>query len=359
MTSDNYCVIMAGGIGSRLWPMSRKDYPKQFHDVFGSGRTLLQQTYDRYKRIVDPANIIVSTNLDYSSIVKEQLPELRDAQILHEPAHKGTAASIAYVACHIRAINPKANIVVAQADQLILNEDLFVETVTKGLDFVASNNKLLIIGIKPTSPETRYGYVQAEEEENGFFKVRTFTEKPQIEFAKLFMESGEFYWNSGIYLWNVQTIVETLANLLPEMMAKFEDVFAAFPDRDSRRAKVYEYYSSFPSVSIDYTVMEKADNVYLLIGRFGWADLGTWNSLYTTLPKDGEGNVVIKSKTILYNSKNNIIVLPKDKLAVVQDMSGYLIADNGKVLLICKKDEESAFRKFMNDVQLNLGEEYV
>lgn len=359
-TNDSYCVIMAGGLGSRLWPLSRKNYPKQFHDVFGCGRTLLQQTYDRYRKFIPLENIIVSTNLEYSALVKEQLPDLPEEQILHEPNHKGTAPGIAYVACHIRSLNPKANIVVAQSDQMILNNDLFADTVKRGLDFVAKNDKLVIIGIKPTNPETRYGYIQVDEERDGdFYKVRTFTEKPKLEFARIFMESGEFYWNSGLYIWNVQTIIDTLATLLPDMMTKFEDVFSAFPTRDSRRAKVYEYYASFPNVSIDFTVMEKADNVFLQIGEFGWADLGTWDSLYTTLPKDIDGNVMVKSKTILYNSRENIIVLPKDKLAVVQDLSGYLIADSGNVLLICRKDEESAFRKFMNDVELKLGDKYV
>lgn len=360
MDSNNYCVIMAGGVGSRLWPLSRKDFPKQFHDVFGCGRTLFQQTYDRYSQIVLQKNIIISTNLSYSSIIKEQLPDFPEEQILHEPTHKGTAPSIAYVACHIRSLNPKANIIVAQSDQLILNDALFIETVKKGFDFVAKNNKLVIIGIKPTCPETRYGYIQIDEEGNDdFHKVRTFAEKPKLEFAQIFVESGEFYWNSGLYIWNVQTIMDTLHRLVPDMMTKLEDVFSAFPDRDQRRAKVYECYASFPNISIDYAVMEKADNVYLQVGHFGWADLGTWNALYTTLPKDVDGNVVIKSKTILYNSKNNIIAMPKNKLAVVQDMDGYLIADSNNVLLICKKDEESDFRKFMNDVELKLGEKYV
>ena len=206
MSNNSYCVIMAGGIGSRLWPLSRKRYPKQFFDLLGCGRTMLQQTYDRYSRIVPKENIIVSTNIEYSSLVREQLPELDAEQILHEPSFRGTAPSIAYAACHIRQLNPQANIVIAQADQLILNENLFVETISKGLDFVAKHNKLVIIGIKPTCPETRYGYIQVENnisasEKGTFYKVRTFTEKPEYEFAKIFMESGEFYWNSGIYIY--------------------------------------------------------------------------------------------------------------------------------------------------------------
>lgn len=364
MDENRYCVIMAGGIGSRLWPLSRKGYPKQFHDLLGCGRTLLQQTFDRYSRIVPLKNIVVSTNSDYSALVKEQLPELSADQILHEPAYRGTAPSIAYVACHIRQLNEKANIVVAQADQLILDENLFVETVKSGLDFVATNSKLVIIGIKPTCPETRYGYIQVEEnkeetENEIFHKVRTFTEKPVYEFAKIFMESGEFYWNSGIYIWNVQTIIDTMTELLPDMMGELERVFNEYPNRDERRKRVYAAYTSFPNVSMDYAVMEKADNVYLQIGEFGWADLGTWDSLYGTFPKDSNGNAIVKSRTIMYNSNDNVVVLPKGKLAVIQDVDGLLIADAGNVLLVCKKGKEGDIRKFLNDARMKYGDEFV
>ena len=354
---------MAGGIGSRLWPLSRKSRPKQFHDLLGCGRTLLQQTFDRYSRIVPLKNIVVSTNSDYSDLVREQLPELSSEQILHEPTYRGTAPSIAYVACHIRQLNENANIVVAQSDQLILDENLFVETVNNGLDFVAKNKKLVVVGIKPTCPETRYGYIQAEEElepaENGIFhKVRTFTEKPAYEFAQICMESGEFYWNSGIYIWNVQTIIDTMAELLPDMMGELERVFNEFPNRDERRKRVYEAYTSFPNVSMDYAVMERADNVCLQIGKFGWADLGTWDSLYSTFPKDRDGNVIVRSRTIAYNSKDNVVVLPKGKLAIIQDVDDLLIADSENVLLVCKKGKEGDIRKFLNDTRMKFGDEF-
>lgn len=355
---------MAGGIGSRLWPLSKKSYPKQFHDLLGCGRTLLQQTFDRYSRIVPRKNIIVSTNSDYSELVMEQLPEISPEQILHEPTYRGTAPSIAYVACYIRTLNPNADIVVAQADQLILDENLFVETVNYGLDFAGRNKKLVVIGIKPTFPETRYGYIQAEAEpeeaDNGIFhKVRTFTEKPMREFAEIFVESGEFYWNSGIYIWNVQTIIDTMTELLPEMMGTIERLFAEYPDRDKRREHIYSAFTSFPNVSMDYAVMEKADNVCLQIGKFGWTDLGTWDSLYTTLPKDRDGNVIVKTRVISYNSHNNVVVLPKDKVAVMQDVEGLLIADAGNVLLVCKKGNEGDIRKFLNDAQMKFGDEFI
>ena len=364
MDKNRYCVIMAGGIGSRLWPLSRKSHPKQFHDLLGCGRTLLQQTFDRYSRIVPLKNIIVSTNAEYSDLVREQLPQLSAEQILHEPAYRGTAPSIAYVACHIRQLNPDANIVVAQSDQLILDENLFVETVTRGLDFVATRRKLVVVGIKPTCPETRYGYIQVQEQHSDaqcgtFYKVRTFTEKPAYEFAKVFMESGEFYWNSGIYIWNVQTILDTMTELLPVMMGELERVFNEYPNRDERRRRVYESYTSFPNVSMDYAVMERADNVYLQIGNFGWADLGTWDSLYSTFPKDINGNAIVRSRTMTYNSHDNVVVMPKDKLAIIQDVEGLLIADVGNVLLVCKKGKEGDIRKFLNDTRMKYGDEYV
>ncbi len=364
MDSNRYCVIMAGGIGSRLWPLSRKGYPKQFHDILGCGRTLLQQTYDRYSRIVPKENIIVSTNIEYSELVREQLPEIGVEQILHESSFRGTAPSIAYVACHIRQLNKNANIVVAQSDQLILDENLFVDTIGKGLDFVAENNKLVIIGIKPTCPETRYGYIQIDNDisvtdKSSIYKVRTFTEKPAYEFAQIFMKSGEFYWNSGIYIWNVQTVIDTLAKMLPDMMNDLERVFAELPNRDERRRRVYEIYTSFPNVSMDLAVMERADNVFVQVGEFGWADIGTWDSLYSTLPKDADGNLNMRSHAIIYNSHDNVISLPEGKLAVIQDVEGLLIVDSGNVLMVCRKGNEGDIRKFLNDARMKMGEEYI
>ncbi len=360
--NNRYCVIMAGGIGSRLWPLSRKDTPKQFHDLLGCGRTLLQQTFDRYSRVVPKENIIVSTHIDYSALVREQLPQLPIDQVLHEPAFRGTAPSIAYVACHIRQLNPNANIVVAQADQLVLNEELFVETVERGLDFVAKNNKLVAVGIKPTVPETRYGYIQADAPVEGFdgmYNVRTFTEKPEYEFAKIFMESGEFYWNSGIYIWNVNTIIDTMTTYLPEMMGELEKVFREIPVRAERRKRGYEIYTSFPNASMDMSVMERADNVCLLVGEFGWADIGTWDTLYGTLPKDTDGNTVMQSRTLKYDSRNNVISAPQGKLVVLQGVEDLLVVDSGNVLMLCKKGSEKHIRKFLNDVRMKLGEEYL
>lgn len=360
MDKNRYCIIMAGGQGTRLWPMSRRAFPKQFQDVLGCGRTLLQLTYDRYCRIIPKENILVSTHVDYTSVVREQLPDVPDTQVVHEPAYRGTAPSLANLACHIRLLNPKANIVVAQSDQLVLDDDKFADTVSRGLEFVAENNKLVVVGIKPTCPETRYGYIQVdgEPDENLFYKVRTFTEKPQYEFAKIFMESGEFYWNSGLYIWNVQTIIDTMSKFLPDMMRMLEDIYSAIPDRDQRRMRGYELYTSFPNASLDMSIMERADNVYLLAGDFGWADIGTWDTLYGTLPKDSEGNVTINSSVLKYDSHNNLVVLPKGKLAVIQGVDDMLVVDSGNVLMICRKEDEREIRKFINDAKMKLGDNF-
>ena len=358
MDCNRHCVIMAGGQGTRLWPMSRKALPKQFLDLLGCGRTLLQQTYDRYCRIVPRENIIVATHVDYTGIVREQLPDIPDTQVIHEPAFRGTAPSIANLACYIRTLNPNANIVVAQSDQLVLDEGKFVDVVGKGLDFVAEKNKLVVVGIKPTCPETRYGYIQAEgiPEEGVFYKVRTFTEKPELEFAKIFMDSGEFYWNSGIYIWNVQTIIDTISMYLPDMMSMLEKIYREIPDRAQRRRKGFEVYTSFPNASVDMSVMERADNVYVMVGEFGWADIGTWDTLYSTMPKDSDGNVFVGCKTLKYASRNNMVALQKDKLVVMQGVEDLVVVDTEDILMICKKGNERDIRKFLNEAKMKLGE---
>ena len=360
MDKNSYCVIMAGGQGTRLWPMSRKAFPKQFQDPLGCGKTLLQQTYERYSRIVPSENIIISTNVEYKAIVKKQLPDVGELQVVCEPAFRGTAPSIANIACHIRQLNPKANIVVAQSDQLVLNEEKFASLITGALDFVAENNKLVVIGIRPTCPETRYGYIQAEGEPvcGEICKVRTFTEKPAFEFARIFVESGEFYWNTGIYIWNVQTIIDTLSEYLPDMMRELETIYREIPDRDRRRKRAYKLYTSLPTASIDLNVMEKADNVYLSIGDFGWADIGTWDSLYGFMPKDSDGNVIMNSSVLKYDSKNNVVMLPKGKLAVMDGVDDLLVIDSGDVLMICRKGSEGDVRRFLNDAKMKIGDKF-
>ena len=360
MTSkDNYCVIMGGGIGSRFWPFSRKTMPKQFLDFFGTGRSLLQQTFDRFNKIIPTENILIVTNAIYADLVKEQLPELDSKQILLEPARRNTAPCIAWASYHIRSLNPDANIVVAPSDHLILKEGEFLAAIEKGLDFVSKYDKLLTLGIKPNRPETGYGYIQiAEQEGDNFYKVKTFTEKPELELAKVFVESGEFYWNSGLFMWNVNTIIKAGEALLPELASKLapgKDVYGT----PEEKAFIEENFPACPNVSIDFGIMEKADNVYVSLGDFGWSDLGTWGSLYDLSPKDEQGNVTLKCDSMIYNSNDNIVVLPKGKLAVIEGLEGFLVAESDNVLLICKKDEEHAIRKYVNDAQMKLGEDYI
>ena len=360
MTSkDNYCVIMGGGIGSRVWPFSRKTMPKQFLDFFGTGRSLLQQTFDRFNKIIPTENILIVTNAIYADLVKEQLPELDSKQILLEPARRNTAPCIAWASYHIRSLNPNANIVVAPSDHLILKEGEFLAAIEKGLDFVSKSDKLLTLGIKPNRPETGYGYIQiAEQEGDNFYKVKTFTEKPELELAKVFVESGEFYWNSGLFMWNVNTIIKAGEALLPELASKLapgKDVYGT----PEEKAFIEENFPACPNVSIDFGIMEKADNVYVSLGDFGWSDLGTWGSLYDLSPKDEQGNVTLKCDSMIYNSNDNIVVLPKGKLAVIEGLEGFLVAESDNVLLICKKDEEHAIRKYVNDAQMKLGEDYI
>lgn len=360
MTSkDNYCVIMGGGIGSRFWPFSRKTMPKQFLDFFGTGRSLLQQTFDRFNKIIPTENILIVTNAIYADLVKEQLPELDPKQILLEPARRNTAPCIAWASYHIRSLNPNANIVVAPSDHLILKEGEFLAAIEKGLDFVSKSDKLLTLGIKPNRPETGYGYIQiAEQEGDNFYKVKTFTEKPELELAKVFVESGEFYWNSGLFMWNVNTIIKAGEALLPELASKLapgKDVYGT----SEEKAFIEENFPACPNVSIDFGIMEKTDNVYVSLGDFGWSDLGTWGSLYDLSPKDEQGNVTLKCDSMIYNSNDNIVVLPKGKLAVIEGLEGFLVAESDNVLLICKKDEEHAIRKYVNDAQMKLGEDYI
>ena len=344
--SNNYCVIMAGGIGSRFWPYSRKNKPKQFLDFFGTGQTLLQLTFNRYSNIVPKENVFVITNVQYENLVKEQLPELEDSRILLEPTRRNTAPCIAWASSHIQQLNPNANIIVAPADHLILKENEFIEAITKGLEFVAQSPQLLTLGIKPNRPETGYGYIQiADEKQGDFYKVKTFIEKPQLEFAQVFVESDEFYWNSGIFLWNVNTILNAFNTYMLEICPK---VMTGGKDFDS-----------CPNISIDYAIMEQGDYLNVQLCDFGWADLGTWGSLHEASPKDHHKNVTINGNTLLYDCENNIIAMPKDKLIVLQGLNDYLIADTDNVLLICRKDDESTIRRYVTDVQIKLGEEFV
>jgi mannose-1-phosphate guanylyltransferase len=355
---NNYCVIMAGGVGSRFWPFSRNNRPKQFLDFFGTGRSLLQLTFDRFRRIVPAENILIVSNTIYKDMILEQLPELKPTQVLLEPNRRNTAPCIAYAIHRIKSITDKANIIVAPSDHLIVKELDFIDTIKEGLDFVDKNDSLLTLGIKPSRPETGYGYIQIDEGETNLRKVKTFTEKPNSELAKIFYESGEFFWNSGIFLWNLQTIDSAFQTLLPSVASCFEagkDVY----NTPSEQLFIDEMYASCQNISIDYGILEKASNVHVLCSDFGWTDLGTWGSLYEMSTKDEHQNASLKCKTVFYESNNNMIALPSEKLAVIHDLDGYIVAESDNVLLICKRDDEQHIRQFVNDVNVRFEGKYI
>lgn len=358
---NNYCVILAGGKGRRLWPCSREKCPKQFLDFFSTGKTLLQQTYERMKGIVPEENIYVSTNREYTELVGEQLPELSHDRILNEPIFRNTAPSVAWATYRIVHANPDARIVVVPSDQAVFNEDAFMKNVLSGLDFVGSHDSLLTMGIKPTRPEPGYGYIQMGDrtEVDNVYRVKTFTEKPDREFARMFMDSGEFYWNTGLFLANVQYLRDCLKKIFPPVLRKIDVEGQPLPLHDELEF-IEENFPSFPNLSIDYGILENNDNVYVMICEFGWADLGTWHSIYESMSSGDDDNVVIGSKVVMEESKNNIIKLPKDHLGVIHGLDGYIVAEQGNVLLICKKgDSSSLIRKYINEVQIKHGDEFI
>jgi mannose-1-phosphate guanylyltransferase len=349
---------MAGGIGSRFWPFSRTDYPKQFHDVLGVGESMLQMTMNRFKDICPPENIYVVTNRDYEGLVKEQLPQLSDEQILLEPIGRNTAPCIAYASYKIAQINPRANLVVTPSDHVVLKQEAFNTVINKAIGAAAESDVLITLGITPSRPDTGYGYIQyIDDDAQTIKKVKTFTEKPNLELAQMFLNSGDFVWNSGIFIWNVQSIMRAFRNYLPEINEIFEEGASALctPEEPSFIAKAYSHCRN---ISIDYGIMEKVDNVYVVLADIGWSDLGTWNSLYTITNKDENGNVV-DGDVMLYDTQNCIIKTPKSRLVVLQGMEGYIVAEHDNVLMICRLDEEQKVKEFMSDAKSKKGAEYI
>lgn len=359
MRNNDFCVIMGGGVGSRFWPFSTEEKPKQFLDFFGTGRSLLQSTFDRFKKIVPAENIYIVTNDAYAELTKKQLPELKDSQLLLEPMRRNTAPAIAYATFRIKAVNPNANIIVAPSDHLILKEDQFIEDITKGLDFVNENPVLFTLGIKPSRPETGYGYIQVNEEMlSGVHKVKTFTEKPDLELARKMVNSGEFVWNSGIFLWNVNSILDAFKKYLPDIANKFNEGSEFFNTPDEKQF-IDESFPFCPNISIDYGVLEKADNVYVNVSDFGWSDLGTWGSLHEIAKRDENNNASLHCKSLYIESYDNVVTMSDNKLVVIQGLEDYVVAESEKVLLICKKSEEQRIKHFVTDVKFRFGDEFV
>ena len=375
----NFCVIMAGGVGSRFWPESRNSRPKQFLDFFGTGQSLIQMTVNRFRELVPVENILIVTNVLYRDTILEQLPELKPEQILCEPARRNTAPCVAYAVSHISGIMGRrvgvksiadvdwsdpashANIIVAPSDHLILREDKFIETLKVGLAHVAEHDSLLTLGMRPTRPETGYGYIQLdnieEKRENAVLPVKTFTEKPNAELAKVFYESGEFLWNSGIFLWNIRAIRKAFRAHQPSIADVFKrgDELMSTPEEE---AFIQEMFPTCPNISLDYGIMEKASDVRVIYADFGWSDLGTWGSLYDLGTKDERRNVSLHGNTMFYESNGNVVTLPDGNLAVIEGLQDMIVAQNGNVLLICRKQNEQSIRQIVADVDNKFGNQY-
>ena len=351
--NHTYVVIMAGGVGTRFWPFSRTSYPKQFHDVLGTGRTLLQQTADRFDGICPPEHIFIVTSALYKDLCQQQLPQLSDDQVLCEPIARNTAPCIAYACYKIAQHDPEANIIVAPADHIILKEEEFQRTIKTALEETKDQDILVTFGIQPSRPDTGYGYIQyiptEGESAQPIKKVKTFTEKPHLELAQEFVASGEFVWNAGIFVWNAQAIIKAFEAYLPEVAEIFEEGNDAYYT-EREKAFVDKAYSLTGSISIDNGVMEKAKNVHVVLSDFGWSDLGTWKSLYEVSDKNEDFNV-IDGHIMLYDTKNCIIKTPKDRLVVVNGLDGYIVAEYDNVLMICRKEEEQKVKSFVADAK--------
>ena len=359
MENNRYCVIMCGGVGSRFWPFSKAALPKQFIDFFGTGRTLLQMAFDRMEGIVPTENILLITNESYGPLIKEQLPEIQDKQILLEPTRRNTAPCIAWAAHHIKAINPSAKMMVAPSDHLIINVDKFRQSVVNAFEFIENRDALVTMGIKPARPETGYGYIQVGEPvEGNFSTVKTFTEKPNEDLARVFLQSGEFFWNSGMFFWSADSILKALRDCAPEVNAVFEngEQFFGTPQEEEY---INTNFEACPSISIDFAVMEKAPNVFVETVDFGWNDLGTWRSLYDHSPKNKDGNVTQNCKALMFNSNNNIVALKGDKLIVASGLEGYIVADVDDALLIVPLEEEQKIKLYVNEVKSKYGDKYL
>ncbi|MBQ4367217.1 MAG: mannose-1-phosphate guanylyltransferase [Muribaculaceae bacterium] len=357
--SNRYCVIMCGGVGSRFWPYSRQDRPKQFIDFLGTGRSLLQMSVDRVAGIVPPENIFMLTNEQYAPIIREQFPEMSDSQILLEPCRRNTAPCIAWAAYHIQSINPEARIMVAPSDHLIVKTEEFRDSVVRAFDFVDRTDAILTMGIKPNRPETGYGYIQVGDHVGGDFSaVKTFTEKPNAELAQVFLQSGEFYWNSGMFFWSVRCILDAIRNFAPDIAEKLEPGVGIY-GTPGEKAFIAHSFPACPSISIDFAVMEKAPNVFVECVDIGWSDLGTWGSLYEISPKNSDGNVTQKCKALMFDSHNNVVAVKGDKVVVVSGLNDYIVADVEDALLIVPRGEEQKIKLFVNEMKSKFGEQYL
>lgn len=360
MNKNQYVAIMAGGIGSRFWPMSRTAFPKQFLDILHTGRTLIQGTYDRFAEFIPAENIFVVTSAEYASIVAQQLPELPAANILCEPSRKNTAPCIAYIAHKLNLLNQEGLLICAPADHLILDAPAFRKVCSDAFTFVKNINALVTLGIKPTYANTGYGYIQHEAipVADNIYQVKTFTEKPNLELAKTFLASGDFLWNAGIFVWKVKNIVGAFEKHLPEMNELFVQEKEHF-NTDNEQEAIERIYPQCTNISIDYGIMEKANNVYVLPSSFGWSDLGTWNSAWENMEKDYFGNAVAGKNVLIIDATKNVVHADDKKLVLLQGLDDFIIVDSKDVLLICKKDKEQEIKDYVAEVKRNKGDKFL
>lgn len=358
MDKNYYAVIMAGGVGSRFWPMSTEQFPKQFHDMLGSGSTLIQKTVSRFEKIIPSENILIATNKKYEKLVLEQLPEISPKQLLLEPAMRNTAPCILYSAFKIYQENPDGIMVIAPSDHWIEDEPEFLKNIKTAFDFCSEKDALVTLGIQPTSPNTGYGYIQFENSKNELKKVKKFTEKPNLETAEQFLESGDYLWNAGIFVWSAKSILNAFKTHLPEMhklFSKGEDEY----NTTSENQFIEENYTASENISIDFGIMEKAANVFVLLVNFDWNDLGTWSSLYSALKKDSEQNATLGGQVIYIDSANNIVKTQSKKRVVIQGLNDYIVVEKEDVILICPKNKEQEIKQITAAVKKEFGEDFV
>ena len=359
--NNDFCVILAGGRGRRLWPASRNEHPKQFMDFFGTGKTMLQTTFNRFANILPKENIYICTCKEYLELVKEQLPEVPEINIMLEPIHRNTAPSVAWAAMRILQRNSDANIIISPSDQLVLDEGAFNHSMSVGVSYVSENDVLLAMGVKPTRPEPGYGYIQIGDLscKPEVFKVKSFTEKPERDFAKMFMESGEFYWNTGIFISNARSLLGAFEKIFPEVLRSLRYNHPGYT-LDEELEYVEQNYPRYPNLSLDYAILEQSDNVYVMKCDFGWADMGTWHAIYEAISKVEDDNVILDSHVEMEDCRNNIIMLPKDRLGVFSGLDGYIVVEQDNVLMVCKKGDSSALvKKYASEVQIKYGNEFV
>ena len=359
MDKNNYVLIMAGGVGSRFWPKSRNNFPKQFLDILGIGQSLLQLTYNRFLKLCPPENIFIVTNSQYEDIILHQLKGITPSQLICEPSRNNTAPCIAYASFKLKSLNPEANVVVAPSDHFILYEDIFIEKIRTALSYTGKHEALVTLGITPTRPDTGYGYIKYEsKEQEGVYKVAQFKEKPTLEKAKEFLAEGNYVWNAGIFIWKVSSIINALKKHSEEIHTLFSKGEVMY-NTLTERAFIDEHYPTSPNISIDYAIMEQADNVYTIPAEFGWSDLGTWASLFEAAPKDLDNNVISARQINVTDTHNSIIQISNDKLAVIKGLNDFIVVDEGNALLIYPKGQEQEIKGVVASMTTAFGERFV